>query len=353
MSHGRFFGPERTAAVVIVDDSPYFRYQLGTRLRQQGLTVAASLTSGEEAVQQVAAINPDLVLMDIVMPGMSGLDAVKEIRTRWSGPIVMMSAATPRTIQETWHALEAGANDFIAKPDVDHPIDTMIAAIMDRLGAIAAARRGDPQLEAARPASFQDVRSEGFRVLVMGASTGGPRALGRLFESLGRAPAIPILVVQHMPSGFTRSFADRLAAILGSPVVEAPPDGTALSLRGSPIVVAAGGLHLRLGQNSCWAEPGDRRHGVIPSVDVTLLDAARVYGRGTAAVILTGMGEDGAQGARDVRGRGGVVVVESRESALVWGMPGAVVAHAGADAVWPLPDIAEWIDKVVSFPHAL
>lgn len=345
-------GSGQPPAVVIVDDSPYFRYQLGVRLTQRGWTVAASLPSGEEAVRQVAVIKPDLVLMDVVMPGMGGLEAVKQIRTLWPGPIVMMSAANARTLADTWQALEAGANDFIAKPNSDCPLDIMISTIIDRFSALGRWGHGSLLPESSW-SSDEEVRSHGFGLLVIGASTGGPRALAYLFESLGRASAIPILVVQHMPSGFTRSFADRLTSLVGVPVVEAPPDGTPVSLRRAPIVVAAGGHHLRVNHHSCWAESGERRHGVIPSVDVTLFDTARVFGSGAAALILTGMGEDGAEGARDVRQRGGTVVVESRESALVWGMPGAAAALAGADAVWPLSQIARWLEQVVSPRHAL
>lgn len=118
--------------VVIVDDSPFFRFQLGSRFNRRGWRVAASLPSGEEAILKVPTLNPDLVLMDVMMPGIGGMDAVRTLRHRWAGPIVMMSAESDQGIHDTWRALDAGANDFIAKPSADQPIDVMVTAVMER-----------------------------------------------------------------------------------------------------------------------------------------------------------------------------------------------------------------------------
>ena len=333
----------RPTTVVIVDDSPFFRYQLGTRLNRRGWRVAASLTSGEDAVQKIPEINPQLVLMDVVMPGMDGMDTVRELRKTWNGPIVMMSAHSDQGIRNTWKALDAGANDFVAKPGAREDVDHMINQIVERLKMVG---RGAVRLND-RPAQAPvEVRTTGIRLLVIGASTGGPKALSHLFQTLGKPPTIPVLIVQHMPGNFTRSFAERLTGLLGSPVIEAPPDGSSIALQGAPVVVAAGGRHLRVSANACWSEIGERRHGVIPSVDITLFDALEAFGEQLATVILTGMGEDGAEGARQLKRRGGTVVVESQDTALVWGMPGAVAKNGDADAIWPLDRIGVWIKKV-------
>ncbi len=332
--------------VVIVDDSPFFRYQLGTRLNRRGWRIAASLTSGEEAVQKIPDINPQLVLMDVVMPGIDGMETVRKLRKTWSGPIVMMSAHSDQGIRNTWKALDAGANDFVAKPGAGEDVDHMIDQIVERLKSVG--RR--PTLVRDEPAEASlEVGTAGIRLLVIGASTGGPKALSYLFQTMGKQrPAIPVLVVQHMPGNFTRSFAERLAGLLGSPVIEAPPDGSSIPLQSAPVVVAAGGLHLRVTAHACWAEPGERRHGVIPSVDVTLFDAVEAFGGQMASVILTGMGEDGAEGVHQLKQRGGTVVVESRDTALVWGMPGTVAKNGDADAIWPLDRISGWVKKVVT-----
>ncbi len=329
--------------VAIVDDSTFFRYQLRTRLTARGWRVVASLASGEEALSQVPLINPDLVMMDVIMPGMGGMAAVRELRKTWTGTIFMMSAHTEQGVRATWGAIDAGADDFLAKPDVDRTLDDMVDQLMARFHPRVPSR---PKLAPASRTA-PDLRSRGLRALVIGASTGGPKALSYLFETLEGTPQIPILIVQHMPGGFTRSFAERLGDLLGSPVVEAPPDGTPVALSGAPIVVAAGGKHLRVSASSCWCEAGERRHGVIPSVDVTLLDAVKVFGGNLGVLILTGMGEDGAEGSLKAHQQGATVVVESPDSALVWGMPGAAAGVGAADAVWPLAEIAAWVQGVM------
>lgn len=336
--------------VVIVDDSVFFRFQLTTRLTRAGWHIDATLPSGEEAVARIPEIQPDLVLMDVNMPGMGGMEAVRTLRRHWRGPIVMMSADNEAGVRATWEALDAGANDFIAKPDAGRPVDEMVQQILERGGSIASRIRTGGAL-AAGGRALGEVRTENFRAVVIGASTGGPRALSHVLAGWRARPAIPIIIVQHMPPGFTRSFADRLSSLLDYPVTESPPDGTPLSLRGAPVVVAAGGRHLRLGAGACWSEAGERRHGVIPSLDVTLLDAAEMYGKSLAVVVLTGMGDDGADGAWACRQRGSAVVVESRESALVWGMPGAVVNKGAADAEWPLGQIGAWLEQVVTHDY--
>lgn len=282
--------------------------------------------------------------MDVVMPGLGGMDAVRTLRHHWSGPIVMMSAQSDQGIRDTWRALDAGANDFIAKPSAEHTLDAMVDAIIQRFQALprAIGPSASPSLHAAK------IRVAGIRCIVIGASTGGPKALSELFSRLNVAPSIPIFIVQHMPAGFTRSFADRLSTLLASPVIEAPPDGTSVPLTGAPVVVAAGGRHLRVSPIACWCEPGERRHGVIPSVDVTLFDALKVFGKDLAIVILTGMGEDGSEGAHLGHQLGATVVVESKDSALVWGMPGTIANNGDVDAIWPLTRIGAWMREVIT-----
>ncbi len=335
-------GAGQPVRVIIVDDSTFFRYQMRARLTARGWRVVASLASGEEALSQVAGINPDLVLMDVMMPGMGGIAAVRELRKTWTGTLFMMSAHTEQGARATWQAIDAGADDFMAKPDPERSLDDMVGQLVARF------HPGGPRPNApSSPGMGSDLRARRPRALVIGASTGGPRALSRLFEMLKGPPQIPIFVVQHMPGGFTRSFADRLGALLGSPVMEAPPDGSPVGLSGAPVIVAAGGKHLRVSASRCWCEDGERRHGVIPSVDVTLSDAVGAFGSDLGVLILTGMGEDGAEGSLKAHQSGATVVVESPESALVWGMPGAAAAVGAADAVWPLEQIAEWVQGVM------
>jgi two-component system chemotaxis response regulator CheB len=337
--------------VVIVDDSAFFRYELGERLAGAGWQVVASLGSGEEAVRRVPQLNPDLVMMDVVMPGQGGMWAVKVLRRQWGGFILMMSGHSGTGAHATWDALEAGANDFIPKPHPDHSLDDMVALIIERVKAWEQSQRrlssawAEPDSEAIGGAAAEP-RMVGLKAVVIGASTGGPQALSSLFTMISGPPKVLLLVVQHMPEGFTTSFAERLGQRLGSLVIESPAAGRKLPVAPS-VIVARGGQHLRVAPDGVWSEPGARRHGVIPSVDVTVSDAVRTFGRALGVVILTGMGEDGAEGAVMARQAGASVVAESRETALVWGMPRAVAERGAANAVWPIGRIGLWLQQVI------
>ncbi|NMP24343.1 chemotaxis protein CheB [Sulfobacillus harzensis] len=340
--------PSTPFRVVIVDDSAFFAMRLANRMTQRGWEVSARLSSGLAAVHEIPHLNPDLVVMDLVMPGMNGIATLQVLRKTWQGPIVMMSAYSDEAMRNTWLALDAGAQDFVAKPGPGQSLDDML----DHLVSYREDERPRGEPVVGRSSLCRaGVRNRKVRAVVIGASTGGPKAVSLLCAAIKETPRVPIFIVQHMPAGFTRSFAERLAGVLGSPVFEAAPDGTRMPLKTAPVVVAAGGFHLRVSATECWAEPGDRRNGVIPSVDVTLVDVATAFGAESAAVIVTGMGSDGAEGARAVRQAGGTVVVESKESALVWGMPGVVAERGDADAIWPLPEIGHWLSQVVTRNH--
>ncbi|MCY0899716.1 MAG: response regulator [Firmicutes bacterium] len=334
-------------SVVVVDDSSFFRYQLASRLSRRGFAVVASLASGEEALGEIPRLNPDVVLMDVIMPGIDGLETVRQLRRHWSGRIILMSSHTARGVRATWAALEAGADDFLPKPNLGQSLEVMVDALSERLQEMTRRVRADSVESSEEPAS---VRVRGFRAIVVGASTGGPRALSQLFSQLGgiRPPTPKLLVVQHMPAGFTTSFAARLEEVSHARVVEVPPDGRHLAWPNVRVVVAAGGFHLRLDAEGCWAEPGERVHGVIPSVDVTLRDAASVFGSDLGVVILTGMGEDGAAGALYCRQQGATVIAESKQSALIWGMPKAAVECGAAEVQWSLEEIGRWLKEVMA-----
>ncbi|MCY0878906.1 MAG: response regulator [Firmicutes bacterium] len=332
--------------VIVVDDSPFFRHVLASRLGRRGFQVAALLASGEEALTAIPRLNPDVVLMDVIMPGLDGLATVRQLRREWPGLIIMMSSHTERGVRATWDALDAGADDFLPKPEGNQSLDSLIDALSERVSQFAQ-RPVAPTT--ALPLERGTVRTSGFRAVVVGASTGGPRALTQLFTALSTGPRAPkLIVVQHMPAGFTTSFAARLQEVSREPVTEAPPDGRRVPWEHIRTVVAAGGRHLRLDAEGCWAETGERVHGVIPSIDVTLTDAAAVFGADLAVVILTGMGEDGARGALVCREKGATVIAESRDSALIWGMPKACVERGAAEVQWPLGQIGRWLREVVT-----
>lgn len=311
----------------------------------KGWNVLGTVSSGEDALAQVPRLNPDLVLMDVVMPGMGGIAAVRKLRQDWAGIMIMISGYSQETTRAIWDALDAGANDFLPKPEGRNLLQ-MVDMITVRYQALS--HDALPDRKKGRQGDFPRAgQIRGWRrrldAVVIGASTGGPQTLSRLLRDWPGVPTIPLLIVQHMPAGFTHSFAQRLGERAGFSIQEAPCTGDSVGYRDAPVVVACGGRHLRVGPDRCWSAPGSRRNGVIPSLDVTLEDAAEVFGAGLGAIILTGMGEDGCVGAQRVHDAGGWVVAESADSALVWGMPRAVIMAGLADAVGTVEEIRGWL----------
>ncbi len=339
----------RPLSVVIVDDSPYARYVLERHLAAEGFLVLGDFGRAEEAIWAIPTLAPDLVTMDVLMPGLNGIEAVRALRTRWSGSILMVSSRTRQGAAATWAALEAGADDFVAKPEAGCSLADVIAVVAAKGRSLVAARSAhrDPARVGANAELAALPGERELQLLVMGASTGGPRAVSGILAGLNGPPRIPIVIIQHMPVGFTRFFADRLAEVAGCAVRESPLDGAAIAFHPPPIVLAASGQHLHVSRSACWSTPGERRHGVIPALDVTLQDAAAAFDARLGAMVLTGMGNDGRQGAIAVRRAGGVVIAESRDTAVIWGMPRAVVEAGAASRVWPLPMIRHWLRRVV------
>jgi two-component system chemotaxis response regulator CheB len=277
----------------------------------------------------------------VAMPGMDGLQLLPAL-LRWKPTlkVLMLSAHTSRGAEATMAALTAGAVDFIDKTTFNvMDLEYLRREVVDRLKALApvtaAGTVGAGEMRAPAPA---EVDLEGCAVCVIGASTGGPAAVQRILQALPARFPIPIVVVQHMPVGFTRPFAERLASLARVRVAEAQ-DGARL-LPGTAFIAPAG-QHLRVSPNLAVVltpEPRDAKH--VPSVDVTMRSAARSRPGKVLGILLTGMGEDGADGMVMIRAAGGVTIAESEASCVVYGMPRAAVQRGGAEWVLPLADIA-------------
>jgi two-component system chemotaxis response regulator CheB len=324
---------------LVCEDSPTYAAALRRVLEHdRDITVAATCESAEDAIAALPRIAPDLVTMDLELPGMDGLRAVEEIMSAYPLPILVLLSTVAGRRDKAAAALAAGALDAIAKADLDlsDPASAAAIAFRRRVRMLSRARvlrhprarlRSDPSGEiAARLAA----------VIGVCASTGGPHVLAGLLEALPASFQIPLLLVQHMTSGFTEELARWLGHIVRLPVrvvtdgerlapgVWIAPDGAQLTLR------ADGGL--RLDQRE--------RHGPYrPSGDVLLSSIAAAAGRYGVAVVLTGMGTDGAVGAAAVRERGGLVIAQDEASSAIYGMPRAA-ADVGAHAVLPPDQIA-------------
>jgi two-component system, chemotaxis family, protein-glutamate methylesterase/glutaminase len=331
--------------VFVVDDSPFVRRALTRVLATQpGFKVVGTAESGAEALAKVPAADPDFVTLDVEMPGMDGLQVLPAL-LRWkpSLRVVMLSAHTRDGATATVAALAAGAVDFIDKSAFNvMDLEFLRREVVDRMQALVPANGGAVRGNGAQAPESADhaVLSELRRcdLCVIGASTGGPPALQRILERLPARFPLPIVVVQHMPPSFTEAFAKRLDALCRLRVTEAA-EGTRLAP--GHVVVAPGGRHVRISSGLAVVltpEPSEARH--IPSIDVTMRSAARSRPGRVLGILLTGMGEDGADGMATIRAGGGVTIAESEASCVVYGMPRAAVRRGGASLVLPLEEIA-------------
>jgi two-component system chemotaxis response regulator CheB len=331
--------------VFLVDDSAFVRRALTRVLAiEPAFTVVGEAATGAEALSRIPEADPDLVTLDVAMPGMDGLQLLPAL-LRWkpSLKVLMLSAHTRNGAEATVAALAAGAIDFIDKTTFNvMDLEYLRREVVDRLKAITQTREPNGSSVAAAvtrvsgPSATDLARCE---LCVIGASTGGPAAVQRILQALPARFPMPVVVVQHMPPGFTRPFAERLASLSRVRVAEAQ-DGVRL-LPGMALIAPAG-QHLRVSPNLAVVltpEPSDAKH--IPSVDVTMRSAARSRPGRVLGVLLTGMGEDGAEGMATIRAGGGVTIAESESSCVVYGMPRAAVLRGGAGWVLPLSDIAE------------
>ncbi|MFM8954022.1 MAG: chemotaxis-specific protein-glutamate methyltransferase CheB [Planctomycetaceae bacterium] len=338
--------------VLICDDSATIRGILtATLAADPDLKIVGTAVNGAVCLDTIAATRPDVVLLDVEMPVMDGLTALREIRKRFGKlPVVMFSSLTERGAKATVDALLAGANDYVAKPaglnaddvaarirsDVIGRIKSLVprgTASMPVRGAAAGPTSGGSKVS--RPA--RNSRIEG---VVVAVSTGGPTALAEVLPAFVPEARVPIIIVQHMPAFFTAALAERLAKVSGLPVREAT-EGE--SVKPGEVLLAPGGRHVELVGDA--AQPRIRltddppENSCRPSADVLFRSAVRLWGGGTLGVVLTGMGRDGLAGSRAIVAAGGGVIAQDEFSSVVWGMPGEVVRAGLADAVLPLSQV--------------
>lgn len=330
--------------VLVVDDSAFMRKALATMLAgDPDIEVVGTARNGEEALELVTRLDPDVVTMDVEMPVMDGITAVRHIMATMPRPILMVSSLTREGAEATLAALDAGAVDFI--PKELSRVSLEIVRIQDELRTkvkAVARRRVAPPSPSPRPAPLPIARPSGMELCTIGVSTGGPPAIQHLLAALPAQFPIPILIAQHMPRAFTGPFAQRLDSSCPLTVREAE-DG--MPLRPGLVLIGPGGLHLRVRRQglTLHAEVGEEPREALykPSATELISAAARVCGARAMALIMTGMGSDGLEGARLLKAAGGVVLAQSEATCTVYGMPKAVVDAGLADHIFDLDAIAE------------
>jgi len=338
--------------VLIVDDSALVRQLLVDMISQDDeLEVAGIARNGVEAIRLTSELDPDVITMDIHMPEMDGLSALEYIMKKSPRPVVMVSALVKKGAAPTLKALELGAVDFIAKPSqfptsVSEVREDVIRKI--KAAAHSKAREIYERSRNARPPKPVKVKKADFRggrMVVLGASAGGPRALAEVVPALPAGIPASLVIVQHMPEPFTGSFAERLDSRAAIHVKEAEA-GEEL-LEGHALVVPGG--HDLLFEKGTGGKvrakllPTVARHGASPVIDVTMESASQVFGDRTVGVLLSGMGSDGAMGLGMIRDAGGETIAQDEATSLVFGMPRAAIERQLVDDILPINKIAEAI----------
>lgn len=341
--------------VFIVDDMAVVRRLLTQILEEErDIEVVGTAANGLEALQRIPRATPDIVILDIEMPDMNGLEMLRALRASGSMlPVLVFSSVTERGAMVTIDALLLGANDYVTKPSMlgsasaarEHIRQSLLPRLRQLLGRHAEAPAPAPVPKAAvaaapLPPVSADVLPGQVDVVVIGVSTGGPNALSDIIPRLPATMPIPVLIVQHMPTYFTKALANRLNQMSAVRVAECDQHSRVES---GLVMLATGGRHMVLGRDSSgvWAFPDDAspENFCRPAADVLFRSAVSVYGSRVLGIVLTGMGQDGVVGAQHIRAAGGQVIVQDRESSVVWGMPAAVQAAGLANKVVPLMDM--------------
>jgi two-component system chemotaxis response regulator CheB len=372
--------------VLVVDDSGFFRRRVSEILSSDTtIQVVGTATNGKEAIEQALALKPDVITMDYEMPMMDGITAVRHIMQRCPTPVLMFSSLTHEGARVTLDALDAGAVDFLPKnfEDISRNPDKVKQMLCEKVHSISRSNRrfggfgstpapapaptpasasatsslrsAAPAAASARPApatvrpspaahapahhapTSPAPKRKAYKLVAIGTSTGGPVALQRVLTQLPANFPAPIVLIQHMPAAFTKAFAERLDKLCRISVKEAE-DGDIL--RPGLALLAPGGKQMMVdGRGAVKILPGDERLNYKPCVDITFGSAAKSYGDKVLAVVLTGMGADGREGARLLKQGGSQIWAQDEASCVIYGMPMAIVKADLADAVYSLDDI--------------
>ncbi|MDX1723067.1 MAG: chemotaxis response regulator protein-glutamate methylesterase [Pseudomonas sp.] len=355
--------------VLVVDDSGFFRRRVSEILSSDpNIQVVGTATNGREAIDQALALKPDVITMDYEMPMMDGITAVRNIMQRCPTPVLMFSSLTHEGARVTLDALEAGAADFLPKnfEDISRNPEKVKQLLCERIHTVARSNRrslnptpapapapvagtpgkpaapsslGRPSVSAPAPVTARASvpKRKSYKLVAIGTSTGGPVALQRVLTQLPANFPAPLVLIQHMPAAFTKAFAERLDKLCRINVKEAE-DGDLL--RPGLALLAPGGKQMMIdGRGAVRILPGDERLNYKPCVDITFGSAAKSFHDKVLAVVLTGMGADGREGARLLKQGGSQVWAQDEASCVIYGMPMAVVKANLVDAIYSLDDI--------------
>ena len=353
--------------VIVVDDSAFMRKAISDMIESESnFEVVAKFRDGRELVEKVDKYNPDIITLDVHMRDLDGLATLKELKRLGKNyPVLMVSSATTEGSELTLECLDNGAISFITKPSGSISLDIIKVQknLIEQIKSItsnASSRKKLINIDKAsynynatvaikekdiQPVSSDMPKNKRIDAVVIGASTGGPKALQEVLTKLPSDLGVPVFVVQHMPEGFTKVFSERLDKACKMKVLEA---SEGMKIYKDTIYIAKGGQHMTIGANNALSlneEPAI--WGVRPAVDKLFNSAIKVYGGNLISAILTGMGRDGADGTSNIKDNGGVTISEDKSTCTIYGMPKAAFETGKVDLVVPLDQIATRIIKII------
>lgn len=359
--------------VLICDDSAFLRVTLRKIIESDhDLRVVDIARNGAEAIEKAVRLRPDVITMDIHMPVVDGLTALKDITRLKVAPVIILASATSGDAGAAVDAMEMGAFDFITKPDVVDSLESRATAIIQKIKQAAASNffrkleeqevKEDEERDiraidsplAKTSENIQEVpipsqRRPGYKSVVLGLSTGGPKSILHVLPLLPAKLKAPVFVIQHMPPAFLTTFTERLNKKTAMPCIETE---AGMTVEQGKIYIAKGGYHLKLRQKASGGiiirQTKDPHHLFMPSVDIAMHSVCDIFGSDTIGVLMTGMGRDGAEAMERIYKSGGMTIAESEDTAIVFGMPKEAIKRGAARRIVPRQHIADAIIQAVS-----
>jgi len=345
--------------VLVVDDSALMRKIISDMVNSdEDMEVLEIARNGQDMLSKLSKLKPDVITLDVEMPIMDGITALREMKkNQLNIPVIMLSSVSQKGTALTMECLEAGAIDFISKPsgsislDIDKVKDELLLKIKTACEKVNVKSTFKTSVGAIRVEKGEDINTRSnlagkIEAVVIGASTGGPKALYSVITALPEKLGVPVFIVQHMPVGFTKAFADRLNLNSSIKVIEAS--------EGEPVekdvvYIAPGGLHMEVhADRKIHLNTEPTLWGVRPAVDKLFISASKVYSSHLLSIVLTGMGKDGAQGTIEIKKNGGITIAEDKSTCTIYGMPKAAYETGMVDMVVSLDNVAGQIIKIVS-----
>jgi len=349
--------------VLVVDDSVFVRNVITSMLaKDKDIEIVGIARNGLEALSQIEKLNPDVVTLDVEMPKMNGIETIQQIMKKFPLPVVMVSTLTAEGAEVTLKALEYGALDFILKDISRGNVENFTQELLTKVKAIARRKsylkmrflnqnyKGTTSAKSviAHTPNLRLPPKGSVSIVAIGVSTGGPPAVQKILTALPEDFPACILIAQHMPSSFTGAFAARLDSLSKITVKEAE---TGDKLKAGVAYIAPGGAHLILNSRGAIkglvVTPEPKAELYKPSVNVLFESIAKEFGKKTLAIVLTGMGSDGAKGAKSLKSNGAYVIAQNEQSCVVYGMPKAIVDAGLADQVVDINQVADIIMQIV------